>query len=179
MVFVNLMASFTEHCCCRCDSDTRQQQQISSAGCVLTPADYPLLCLVPGLQQQLQSTRYRYIFMVYIVRVSYDVHVPVCHLLLHSHVGVVVFLAPTPLARPGGEPCLLVVFKYDTCPYLTETLEVSKPTTAVHVPETGQLHQAFSSGFLRFFCKSLLSWYSLLPQLSARKSRYTIQITNT
>ena len=106
---------------------------------------------------------------------------PECYLLLHSHVGVVAFfLAPIPQARPGGEPCLLVVFKYDTCRYLNETLEVSTPTIAAHVPETGKLHQAFLSGFLLFFLQEpLLSWYSLLSQLSAGKSRYTLQITNT
>ena len=58
------------------DSDNRQQQQSSSAEGVLTPADYPLLCLVPGPQQQLQ-----YEVPVYVV-VAYDVCVPVSYLLL-------------------------------------------------------------------------------------------------
>ena len=51
----------TKHCCCRCDSDTRQQQQSSSAEGVLTPADHPLLLWLKDHRSKSYSTCYRYI----------------------------------------------------------------------------------------------------------------------
>ena len=42
---------------------------------------------------------------------------------------------------------VLVVFKYDTYRHLTEKLELPPQTKDAHVPDTGHIHQPFSSSF--------------------------------
>ena len=106
--------SYTKHCCRRCDSDNRQQQQSSIAEGVLTPADYehPLPCFDPGPQQQLQQYEVPRSFMVLIV--SYNT---MCTGMLFASsvtdVGrLLLVLTPLPQARPGGEPCIWCIPGY-------------------------------------------------------------------
>ena len=83
-----------------CDSDHRWQQQSNSAERVLTPGDYPVLCLVPGPQHQSYSTGTGIFYCI--IRC-----VPVSYLLLESDVGrLFLVLVPLPQARPGGALCL-------------------------------------------------------------------------
>ena len=48
----------------------------------------------------------------------------------------------------------LVVFNYDTCRYLTETLEVLARTKAAQVPDTGHVYQFLPGNFPAFFARA-------------------------